>query len=112
MSITPLTRKDVEGFILKLKSSKLDYPFGERVAVYKYKEKMFALLSEGKEPLSLSLKCDPMLAITLQEKYESVMPGYHLNKKHWITVVLTGQLSLDEVKDLIVLSYNLVAGKV
>jgi len=111
MSITALDRSDVEGFILKLKGSKLDYPFGEHVAVYKFKDKMFALLSEGKQPLNLSIKCDPVLSQVLQEKYESVMPGYHLNKKHWITIVLTGQLSLDEVKDLIVLSYNLVANK-
>ena len=111
MSINALKRKDVEGFILKLKGSKRDYPFGEQVAVYKYKDKMFALLSEGKEPLNLSLKCDPLLAEVLREKYESVMLGYHLNKKHWITIVLTGQLSLDEVKDLIVLSYNLVVEK-
>ena len=108
MSISPLTRKDVEGFILEMVGSKIDYPFGEQVAVYKYKDKMFALLSEGKVPLSLSLKCDPLLSEVLQEKYESVMPGYHLNKKHWITIVLTGQVPLEEVKDLIVLSYNLV----
>lgn len=111
MSQQALKRKDVEGLILKLKGSKLDYPFGEQIAVYKANDKMFALLSEGKVPLSLSLKCDPLLAQVLQEKYESVMPGYHLNKKHWITIVLTGQLSLDEVKDLIVLSYNLVSKK-
>ena len=59
MTLIPLKRKDVEGFILKLEGSKLDYPFGEQVAVYKVKDKMFALLGEGKEPLSLSLKCVP-----------------------------------------------------
>lgn len=110
MSLVPLNRKDVESFILDLAGSKLDYPFGEEVAVYKVKDKMFALIPEGKIPLSLSLKCDPLLSETLREKYETVMPGYHLNKKHWITIVLTGQLSLDEIKDLIILSYNLVSG--
>jgi predicted DNA-binding protein (MmcQ/YjbR family) len=45
----------------------------------------------------------------LREKYESVMPGYHLNKKHWNTILLAGQLEWDEVKDLITLSYNLVS---
>lgn len=108
MNLSALKRSDVEGFILKQKDARLDYPFGEEVAVYKVKDKMFALLSEGKEPLNLSLKSDPQLSLVLQEKYESVMPGYHLNKKHWVTIVLTGQLSLDEIKDLIVLSYNLV----
>ncbi len=110
MSYTPLKRKDIEGFIKKLKGTKLDYPFGEEVAVYKVKDKMFALITEGKEPISISLKSDPQLATVLREKYESVMPGYHLNKKHWITIVLSGQLSLEEIKDLIVLSYNLVSG--
>jgi predicted DNA-binding protein (MmcQ/YjbR family) len=111
MSFEPLKRKDVEGFILKLKNSKLDFPFGEGVAVYKVKDKMFALIPEGKNPINLSLKCPPELSTLLQEKYESVMPGYHLNKKHWITIVLTGQLDLQEIKDLIKLSYDLVTGK-
>jgi predicted DNA-binding protein (MmcQ/YjbR family) len=91
--------------------ARLDYPFGEKAAVYKAKDKMFAIVTEGSEPVSLSLKCDPQLAVTLREKYESVMPGYHLNKKHWNTVLLTGQLSWDEVKDLIRHSYDLVVAK-
>lgn len=90
-------------------NAKLDYPFGEDVAVYKVKDKMFALVREKKEPIQLSLKCDPKLAETLRERYETVMPGYHLNKKHWNTFVLTGQLSWDEIKDLIRHSYDLVA---
>lgn len=69
---------------------------------------MFAIIQEGKEPVNLSLKCDPLLSETLRKKYESVMPGYHLNKKHWITVVLTGQLTWQEIKDLILHSYLLV----
>jgi predicted DNA-binding protein (MmcQ/YjbR family) len=108
MILKPLKRSDVEGYVKKLIDSELDYPFGESVAVYKVKDKMFALITEGKEPISISLKCPPELASLLQEKYESVMPGYHLNKKHWITIVLTGQLPLEEVKDLIILSYNSV----
>ena len=87
----------------------LDYPFGEDVAVYKVKDKMFALIAEKKVPVRLSLKCDPLLAETLRQKYESVLPGYHLNKKHWNTIILSGQLNDQEVKDLILHSYNLVA---
>lgn len=94
---------------MSLPGAKLDYPFGETVAVYKAGGKMFALIQEGSKPLRLSLKCDPKLAELLREKYESVMPGYHLNKKHWNTVLLTGQLSDDEIKDLIRHSYELVA---
>lgn len=87
----------------------MDYPFGEDVAVYKVKDKMFALIREKKEPVQLSLKCDPVLAGTLRQKYESVLPGYHLNKKHWNTIILSGQLSDQEVKDLIRHSYDLVS---
>lgn len=92
-------------------NSKLDYPFGPDVAVYKTVDKMFALIAENSKPLRISLKCDPQLSELLREKYESVMPGYHLNKKHWNTIVLSGQLSWDEVKALITHSYQLVSGR-
>lgn len=108
-----ISHKELEEYILSMPNSRLDYPFGEGVAVYKTGEqdKMFALVQEGSQPIKLSLKCDPLLAQTLRERYESVMPGYHLNKKHWNTVLLTGQLSWEEVQDLIRHSYNLVTGQ-
>ena len=105
-----MDHKTVEEYILSMPNSKLDYPFGEGVAVYKVKDKMFALISEDKDPLQLSLKCDPLLAVTLREKYETVLEGYHLNKKHWNTILLTGQLPWEEVQGLILHSYNLVSG--
>lgn len=104
-----LNHKTVEEYLLSLPSARLDYPFGEEAAVYKVKDKMFALVREKSDPVQLSLKCDPLLAETLRQKYDSVMPGYHLNKKHWNTIVLSGQLSWDEIKDLINLSYRLVS---
>lgn len=111
-----MDHKKVEKYILSLRGAKLDYPFGENTAVYNVKTnpdaegrgKMFAIIQENKKPLWLSLKCDPLLAETLREKYESVMPGYHLSKKHWNTIVLSGQLSWEEIKGLIDHSYNLV----
>ncbi|HKU19156.1 MAG TPA: MmcQ/YjbR family DNA-binding protein [Candidatus Saccharimonadales bacterium] len=106
-----ISHKEVEQYLLSMPNATLDYPFGEGVAVYKVHDKMFALVKEGSEPVSLSLKCDPLLAQTLREKYESVMPGYHLNKKHWNTMVLSGQLSWQEVQDLIRHSYQLVSGQ-
>ena len=105
-----MNHKTVEDYILSMPNAKLDYPFGEDVAVYKVGDKMFALISEKTEPLRVSLKCDPQLAETLREKYETVLPGYHLNKKHWNTIILTGQLPWEEVQGLIQHSYELVAG--
>jgi predicted DNA-binding protein (MmcQ/YjbR family) len=105
-----ITHKQVEEYLLSMPASRLDYPFGENTAVYKAGDKMFALVAEKSDPVRLSLKCDPLLAETLREKYESVLPGYHLNKKHWNTILLTGQLSWEEIQDLIRLSYQLVTG--
>ncbi len=107
-----MDHKTVEAYILSMPYARLDYPFGEGVAVYKAGEaedaRLFAIIAEGSSPLRLSLKCDPQLAVLLREKYESVMPGYHLNKKHWNTILLTGQLPWEEIQGLIRLSYNLV----
>ncbi len=111
-----MIHKDVEDYILSMPNSFLDYPFGEGVAVYKVRSKlgkdgdgkMFALIAEGSEPLRLSLKCDPQLAEVLREKYETVLPGYHLNKKHWNTLILAGQLPREEVEAFIRHSYELV----
>lgn len=105
-----MNHKTVEEYVLSMPNAKLDYPFGKDVAVYKVDDKMFALIAEGSEPVRLSLKCDPQLAITLREKYESVLPGYHLNKKHWNTLILGDQLQWEEVQDLIRHSYLLVTG--
>src|SRR5579884_3641583 len=108
-----MDQQTAEEYILSLPDAWLDYPFGEDVAVYKVGKKpdskMFALINEGKKPLRLSLKCDPQLANILREKYEEVLPGQHLNKKHWNTIILSGQLNWDEVKSLIRHSYELVA---
>ena len=103
-----MDHKTVEEYILSMPNAVLEYPFGEGVAVYKAGDKMFALISEDKEPLNLSLKCAPELSEILREKYETVMPGYHLNKKHWNTIVLTGQLPWEEIQGLIRHSYQLV----
>lgn len=109
-----MTHKQLEDYLLSFPNAWLDFPFGEGTSVYKvgHKEtgegKMFALIDDGSKPLRVSLKCDPILAETLREKYETVVPGYHLNKKHWNTVICTGQLSDDEIKDLANLSYQLV----
>jgi len=104
-----MDHKTVEEYILSMPNARLDYPFGQDVAVYKVGDKMFALIREGKDPVQISLKADPELSKLLRQKYDEVMPGYHLNKKHWNTIILSGQLGWPEVQDLIRHSYDLVA---
>ncbi len=110
----PTTHKDLEQFLLSFPNTWLDYTFGEGTSVYKVghkatgQGKLFAIIADGSKPLRVSLKCDPQLAEVLREKYESVQPGYHLNKKHWNTIVCSGQLDDSEIKDLARLSYRLV----
>lgn len=85
------------------------YPFGEDVAVFKIKGKMFATFSldfHGSE--AMNLKCDPDQALALRDVFESVIPGYHMNKKHWNTVILDGSVPNEEIKRMIEHSYALV----
>jgi predicted DNA-binding protein (MmcQ/YjbR family) len=105
-----MDHKTVEDYVLTMPNAVREYPFGETVAVYKVKDKMFALIAEGSDPVRLSLKCDPHLSEVLREKYETVMPGYHLNKKHWNTIVLSGQVGWEDIQGLIRHSYDLVTG--
>jgi predicted DNA-binding protein (MmcQ/YjbR family) len=104
-----MKHKEIEDYILSMPNAVLEYPFGKEVAVYKVHDKMFALIAEGSSPVRLSLKCDPELSKVLRDKYETVMPGYHLNKKHWNTIICSGQLDEEQIKDLIRHSYQLVA---
>ena len=111
-----MTHKELEEYLLSFPGAWLDYPFGEGTAVYKVghndvpgqPEKLFAIIAEDSKPLRVSLKCDPQLAVHLREKYDEVQPGYHLNKMHWNTIICSGQLSDDEIKDLARLSHRLV----
>jgi len=109
-----MTHKEFEQYLLQFPNTWLDFPFGEGTSVYKVGDKdsgegkLFAIIADGSDPLRVSLKCDPILAETLREKYETVVPGYHLNKKHWNTIICSGQLSDDEISDLARLSSDLV----
>ncbi|HEX9355883.1 MAG TPA: MmcQ/YjbR family DNA-binding protein [Streptosporangiaceae bacterium] len=85
-----------------------DYPFGDEVAVFKVAGRMFALVSLGPAPGSVSLKCDPGLAEGLRGRYAAITPGYHLNKRHWNTVALDRSVPDKEVLDLVDHSYDLV----
>jgi predicted DNA-binding protein (MmcQ/YjbR family) len=88
-----------------------DYPFGDDVAVFKVAGKMFALVSLGPPPGSVSLKCDPDLAADLRARYTGISAGYHLNKRHWNTVALDGSVPDEDLADLIDHSYDLVVAR-
>ena len=83
-------------------------PFGPDNIVFKVKGKMFALLAFEEVPPRANLKCDPDLALELRDRYEQVEPGYHMNKKHWNTVVLDGVIPEREIRKMIDDSYELV----
>mgnify|MGYP000527773347 CR=1 FL=1 len=85
-----------------------DYPFGADVLVPKIKGKMFATLSEHKGIAQMNLKCDPIHAFELRDIFPSVIEGYHMNKKHWNTVVLDGSIPKGEIERMIDHSYALI----
>ena len=86
-------------------------PFGPDNLVYKVNGKMFLLAGLDNDPLQFNVKCDPDKAIELREEYSCVLPGYHMNKKHWNTVIVDGSVSTQQLKEWIDHSYELVAGK-
>ena len=110
-----MTQQDIDAYLQSLPGAWIDYPYGPDVVVYKVgkaseeSEKMFALVVEGSVPLRVSLRCDPQLAVLLREKYESIQPGYNLNKKYWNTIICTGQVGDEELKDLARLSHRLAS---
>src|SRR5450759_3662018 len=100
-----MTLQEIHEYLLSFPETWLDFPFGQEVSVYKIGHsengngKMFALIAENSKPIRISLKCDPILAEKLRQTYETVLPGYHLSKKHWNTILVTGQIPDDELKD-------------
>lgn len=84
------------------------FPFGPQVAVYKTRGKMFATLAPHGDVWEINLKCDPLWAQALRGKHPAVRPGYHMNKRHWNTVVLDGSLAPGLIRKMIQLSYVLV----
>ena len=83
-------------------------PFGPTTLVYKVNGKIFLLTGLDEEQLSFNVKCDPELAIELREQYPCVQPGYHMNKKHWNTVIVDGTVSNKQLKEWIDHSYDLI----
>lgn len=96
---------------MKLPCVILDYPFGDDVHVYKVEGKIFAIYFCSEREESINLKCDPVHAQELRAVFSEVIPGYHMNKKHWNTVNLKGSLPESEIERMIDHSYDLVVKK-
>jgi len=100
--------KDLKAYCQGKNGAAEDYPFGPTALVYKVRGKMFALISEDSEPLSMNLKCDPDEAEMIRNMYPAVTPGYHMNKRHWNTVTLDGTIDTETIHGMIDDSYDLV----
>ncbi len=87
------------------------FPFGPGTSVFKVAGKMFALSQLDADSLRVSLKCEPQLAEALRESHAAVLPGYHLNKRHWNTVIIDGSVPDEAIRDMIQDSYDLVVSK-
>ena len=98
----------LKSYLLAKPGAGLEFPFGEGAAVFKVAGKMFALVAWQETPVKISLKCDPDEAEALRAAYPAVQPGYHLNKRHWITVTLDGTIEKEEILEIIDSSYALV----
>jgi predicted DNA-binding protein (MmcQ/YjbR family) len=102
----PLSREDVRARCAAFRGATSDYPFGPEVQIFRIGGRIFALLSEV--DARVSLKCDPGLAEILRQTFTGVIPGYHLNKRHWNTVELDGSVPDGQVIEMIGQSYELV----
>jgi len=103
--------EELRDYVLSLKNVKESFPFGEDTLVFKTNDKIFLLVSLSSSPLQFNVKCNPEKAIELREEYSSILPGYHMNKKHWNTIIVDGILSQSQLKSFIKDSYELVAKK-
>jgi predicted DNA-binding protein (MmcQ/YjbR family) len=99
---------EVRDRLLRLPGVVEEFPFGPGHIVPKVMGRMFAILAWEENPLRLNLKCDPERAVALREQHAAITPGYHMNKRHWNTLILDGSLPDDLVYDLIDHSYDLV----
>jgi predicted DNA-binding protein (MmcQ/YjbR family) len=103
-----MTPNELKSACLALHGAVEDFPFGAEASVFKVSGKVFAITRLDNEPLSVSLKCDPELAVSLRAAHPAIIPGYHLNKRHWNTVTIDGSLSEQMVVEMIEDSYDLV----
>ncbi len=102
---------ELRAHCLSFSGAEETFPFGPETSVFKVAGKMFALSALEAESLRISLKCEPLLAESLRAAHAAVLPGYHLNKRHWNTVIVDGSIPDEAIRDMIEDSYDLVVSK-
>lgn len=100
--------EQLQQYLLAKPEVTLDYPFGDDVLVFKVKKKMFALIGSNQDTMSMNLKCDPDEGAALRDLFPAIRAGYHMNKRHWITIDFDGTVPEGEIKRLIDNSFLLV----
>jgi predicted DNA-binding protein (MmcQ/YjbR family) len=105
-----VTPAQLRRLCLRFVGAEQTFPFGPETSVFKVRGKMFALAQLKRDPLKVSVKCEPELGEQLRGTYAEIEPGYHLNKRHWLTVTCGGSVPDELVRELVAESYDLVAG--
>lgn len=100
--------EDIREYCISRTGVSETFPFDDETLVFKVMDKMFLLMDINSKPLKISIKCKPEKGIELREMFDCIQPAYHMNKKHWITILINGDISTKVIKEWILESYNLV----
>lgn len=104
-----MNAEELREYVLQKPSVTEGFPFGEDTLVFKVNGKVFLLVALDESPMRFNVKCDPDKAIELREEFpDNILPGYHMNKKHWNTIIADGRLSRKLIKEMVDDSYGLV----
>jgi len=106
-----MTLEQLKTYLLNKPQSTLAFPFGDDVFVFKVATKMFSLIAYKEGVMRMNLKCDPDEALALRDIFSAVIPGYHMNKQHWNTVIFDGSIPQGEIERMIDNSFMLVVSK-
>ncbi len=106
-----MNKEKLENYLQSFKGSESSFPFGPDALVFKVMGKMFALVTQDEEIPRVNLKCIPEDGALLVDQFEAITPGYHMNKKHWITIYLNGEVPEEMIVDLAEMSYRLVVDR-
>ena|ERR1700730_9298930 len=106
-----MSPEELRNHCLSFPGAEETFPFGPQTSVFKVTGRIFALSRLDQNPLRVSLKCEPSLAEQLREAHPAVLPGYHLNKRHWNTVIIDGSLRDETIRDMVEDSYDLVVSR-